>query len=129
MVKFFRSRSDKRRWSRRLVDDETRAFVEDVLEETSEIFRTASGEFQLRGLCLDVFASAPTTDIRFLKAMGTEGEEFYRRELAPNWDDLSRQERARKIDQFMELSNMLGQAEPGAGPPPACPPGPAPLPP
>jgi hypothetical protein len=90
--------------------------VDDVLEETSEIFRTASGEFQLRGLCLDVFASAPTTDIRFLKSMGTDGDEFYRRELAPNWEDLSRQERARKIDQFIELSNMLGQAEPGGDP-------------
>jgi hypothetical protein len=90
--------------------------VDDVLEETSEIFRTASGEFQLRGLCLDVFASAPTTDIRFLKSMGTDGEEFYSRELAPNWEDLGRQERARKIDQFIELSNMLGQAEPGGDP-------------
>jgi hypothetical protein len=48
--------------------------------------------------------------------MGTEGEGFYRRELAPNWEDLSREERARKIDQFIELSNMLGQSEPGDDP-------------
>jgi hypothetical protein len=87
-----------------------------VLEETSEIFRTASGEFQLRGLCLDVFASASTTDIRFLKSVGMEGEEFYRRELAPSWEGLERDERARKIDQFIELSHMLGQAEPGDSP-------------
>ena len=115
-MKFFRSRSDKRRWSRRLVDDETRAFVDDVLEETSEIFRTASGEFQLRGLCLDVFASAPTTDIRYLKEVGVDADEFYRRELAPNWEGLTQEERARKIDQFIELSHMLGQAEPGGRP-------------
>jgi hypothetical protein len=98
------------------VDDETRSFVDDVLEETSEIFRTASGEFQLRGLCLDVFGSAPTTDIRGLKAAGVDGEEFYRRELAPNWEGLSREERARKIDQFIELSHMLGQEEAGNDP-------------
>src|SRR3954465_1513410 len=116
LLKFFKTRNDKRRWSRRLVDEETRAFVDEVLEETSEIFRTASGEFQLRGLCLDVFASAPTTDIRFLKSMGADGEEFYRSELAPNWENLDRDERARKIDQFIELSNMLGQAEPGGDP-------------
>jgi hypothetical protein len=116
VVKFFRSRSDKRRWSRRLVDDETRSFVDEVLEETSEIFRTASGEFQLRGLCLDVFAGAATTDVRNLKATGVEGEEFYRRELAPNWEGLSQEERARKIDQFIELSHMLGQEEPGERP-------------
>jgi hypothetical protein len=90
--------------------------VDDVLEETSEIFRTASGEFQLRGLCLDVFSSAPTTDIRFLKSIGKEAEDFYRRELAPNWEGLTQEERARKIDQFIELSHMLGQAEPGGDP-------------
>jgi hypothetical protein len=116
-LKIFKSKSDKRRWSRRLVDDETRAFVEDVLEETSEIFRTASGEFQLRGLCLDVFASAPTTDLRLLKEQGVDPEDFYRRELAPNWDGLSREERGHKIDQFIELSHMLGQADGGADPP------------
>jgi hypothetical protein len=87
-----------------------------VLEETSEIFRTASGEFQLRGLCLDVFASAPTTDFRFLKSMGVDAEAFYRSELAPNWEDLGQDARAQKIDQFIELSNMLGQAEPGSDP-------------
>jgi hypothetical protein len=116
VVKFFRSRRDKRRWSRRLVDDETRAFVDDVLEETSEIFRTASGEFQLRGLCLDVFASAPTTDLRYLKQVGVDAEDFYRRELAPNWEGLTQEQRARKIDQFIDLSHMLGQAEPGGRP-------------
>jgi hypothetical protein len=116
MVKFFRSRRDKRRWSRRLVDEETQAFVEDVLEETSEVFRTASGEFQLRGLCLDVFAGAPTTDIRYLKSKGVDAEDFYRRELAPSWEGLSREERGHKIDQFIELSHMLGQAESGGDP-------------
>jgi hypothetical protein len=117
VVKFFRSRSDKRRWSRRLVDDETRDFVEHVLEETSEIFRTASGEFQLRGLCLDVFASAPTTDLRYLKERGVDAEDFYRRELRPNWEGLSQEERTAKIDQFIELSHMLGQAQADGNPP------------
>jgi hypothetical protein len=96
------------------VDDETRAFVDDVLEETSEIFRTASGEFQLRGLCIDVFASAPTTDLRWLKDKGTDAEAFYRRELAPNWEGLTQAERGAKIDRFIELSHMLGDADSGA---------------
>ncbi len=97
------------------MDDETRAFVEE-LEETSEIFRTASGEFQLRGMCLDVFASALTTDLRHLKDRGTDPEDFYRRELAPNWEGLSQTERAGKIDQFIELSHLLGEADPGGRP-------------
>ena len=63
-----------------------------------------------------MFASAPTTDLRFLKSMGVDGEEFYRGELAPNWEDLEQEQRAQKIDQFIELSHMLGQAEPGSDP-------------
>ena len=118
-MRFFKSRGDKRRWSRRLIDDETRAFVDEVLDETSEVFRTASGEFQLRGLCLDVFAGGHTTDIRWLKERGTEGEAFYRRELAPSWEGLKREQRAEKIDQFIELSRMLGDVEPNGDPPDA----------
>jgi len=117
-MRFFKSRGDNRRWSRRLIDDETRDFVEQVLDETSEIFRTASGEFQLRPLCLDVFAGEHTTDLRWLKERGVEGESFYRRELAPNWDGLDREQRAGKIDQFIKLSHMLGEVEPEGEPPP-----------
>lgn len=99
------------------MDDETREFVDEVLEETSEIFRTASGEFQLRGLCLDVFAGAPTTDLRWLKANGVDPEDFYRRELQPNWEGLTQEQRAAKIDRFIELSHMMGKAEAGEHPP------------
>src|SRR5919199_2811329 len=115
-MRFFKSRGDKRRWSRRLIDDETRDFV-DSLEETSEVFRTASGEFQLRGLCADVFATAPTTDVQWLKERGIDADAFYKRELAPSWDDLTREERAEKIDQFIELSHMLGRVDPEGNPP------------
>jgi hypothetical protein len=115
-MRMLRSRGDKRRWSRRLVDDETRDFI-DALEETSEVFRTASGEFQLRALCLDVFAGARTTDVRWLKERGVDGEGFYRSELAPSWEGLDRAERERKIDQFVELSHMLGRVDPESRPP------------
>jgi len=116
-MRFFKSRGDYRRWSRRLVDDETRDFVE-ALEETSEIFRTVSGEYQLRGLCMDVFASAATTDVRWLKEHGVSADDFYRRELAPSWEGLSRDDRAQKIDQFIELSHMLGRVDPEGPEPP-----------
>ena len=115
-MRFFKSRGDQRRWSRRLIDDETRDFV-DSLEETSEMFRTASGEYQLRGLCLDVFANAQTTDVRWLKQQGVDGDAFYRRELAPSWDGLTQEQRAEKIDQFIELSHMLGRVDPEGNPP------------
>jgi hypothetical protein len=64
-----------------------------------------------------VFASAPTTDLRLLKEHGVDAEDFYRRELAPNWEGLDQEARALKIDQFIELSHMLGQADQDGHPP------------
>jgi hypothetical protein len=118
-MRLFKSRGDERRWSRRLIDEETREFVDRVLDETSELFRTASGEFQLRGLCMDVFAGGATADVRWLAERGVDGDAFYRRELAPSWEGLTREERAEKIDQFIELSHTLGGLEPEGHPPPA----------
>ncbi|GAC1320452.1 MAG: hypothetical protein NVSMB25_12850 [Thermoleophilaceae bacterium] len=118
-MSLFRSRSDTRRWSRRLVDEETRDFVDGVLEESSEMFRTASGEFQMRGLCLYVFEGARTRELRWLKQRGTDPEEFYRRELAPSWEGLDRAERAAKVEQLIELSKLLGDGEARDDPPEA----------
>ena len=112
-----RTRTDARSWSRRLVDEEAREFVERELEETRDLYRTSSGEFQLASLCRDVFAGARTTDVRWLKARGIDGEAFYRTELAPSWEGLSQRERADRIERFAELSNMLGQASPNGEPP------------
>ena len=103
-----RPRKDTRSWSRRLIDEESRAFLEEELEETRELYRTGSGEFLLESLCCDVFASASTTDIRWLKSRGVDGESFYRDELAPSWEGLGREERAARIERFIELSNQLG---------------------
>ena len=103
-----RPRRDTRSWSRRLVDEESREFVEGELEETRELYRTSTGEFLLEALSRDVFASATTTDIRWLKGRGIDGERFYREELAPSWEGLAREERAQRIERFIELSNQLG---------------------
>ena len=89
-----RPRTDKRSWSRRLADEESREFVERELEDTREVFRTSSGEFQLKSLCRDVFASGATTDLRWLKSRGVDPDAFYSAELAPNWEGLSQEERA-----------------------------------
>jgi hypothetical protein len=42
---------------------------------------------------------------------------FYRRELAPSWEGLDQHARADKIDQFIQLSHMLGGVEPEGKPP------------
>ena len=113
-----RRKPEQRRWSRRLADEEARAFVADVLEETREVYRTASGEFQLKPLCLDVFATPDTTELRWLRSRGVSGADFYRRELAPSWEGLDRAERARRLDAFIELSQMLGAASDDSEPDP-----------
>jgi hypothetical protein len=113
----FGRRRKKRRWSRRLVDDETHEFVEDVLHETAEILRTPSGEFQLALLCDEAFDEGTTKDIEWLKSRGVDSEEFYARELAPNWEGLTREQRAERIERFIDLSNQLGGADVGDEPP------------
>jgi len=113
-----RARRDKRSFSRRLIDDEAREFVERELEETRELFRTSSGELHLEGLCRDVFASAANTDVRWLKGRGIDADSFYRRELAPNWDGLDQPAREHRVEGFIDLSHMLGGEHLNGEPPP-----------
>jgi hypothetical protein len=103
-------RTDKRSFSRRLVDEETREFVEKELEETRDVYRTASGEFQLKALCRDAFAAGSTADLRWLKRRRVNPESFYESELRPNWEGLDGAGRAERIERFIELSNMMGAA-------------------
>ena len=112
-----RGRRDKRSFTRRLADQEAREFVERELEETREIYRTSSGEFQLDALCRDAFASEGTADLRWLRERGIDPDTFYRTELAPNWDDLGQRKRAGRIERFIELSHQLGGAELNGEPP------------
>jgi hypothetical protein len=90
------------------VDEESRAFLEEELEETRELYRTSAGEFLLEPLTRDVFATASTADVQWLKERGVDGDDFYRRELAPSWEGLDREERAARIERFIDLSNQLG---------------------
>ena len=44
---------------------------------------------------------------------------FYERELAPSWEGLTRDQRAERIDRFIELSHELGRTQPDDRPPDA----------
>ena len=116
-MRFRRARTDKRSWSRRLIDEETREFVERDLEEAREIFRTSHGDVQLEALCRDVFAAESITDLRWLKSRGIDGDRFYATELRPSWEGLDQRQRAEKIERFVELSHMLGAAQLDGEPP------------
>jgi hypothetical protein len=76
------------------------------------------GDLDLRALVRDLLegeVEAPTADVRHMISLGTEPDEFYERELSPNWDGLDEDRRADKLDQFVELAHMV-EASPDALP-------------
>lgn len=80
--------------------------------------RGGAGEPDLRGVTRDLLegeVESPTDDVSRLIADDVDPEEFYARELAPNWDGLNELERADKLDGFLELAQMM-EASPGALP-------------
>ena len=75
-------------------------------------------EVDLRALVRDLLEGeieAPTADVAALVAEETNAEEFYERELGPNWDGLDEEARAGKLDGFLELAAMV-EASPDALP-------------
>jgi hypothetical protein len=99
------------------MDADAREFVHDVLEETAEIFRTPSGDFMLESLCEEAFEEGRTRDIEWLRSRGTDAHSFYKKELAPSWEGLSREQRAERVERFIELSRELGRTQPDGHPP------------
>ena len=75
-------------------------------------------ELDLRAMVRDLLegeVEAPTSDVLHMIALDTSPDEFYERELAPNWDGLDENARADKLDQFVELAQMV-EASPDALP-------------
>ncbi len=76
-------------------------------------------ELDLRGMVRDLLTGeveAPTEDVRRMIRLDTSPDEFYERELRPSWDGLDEDRRADKLDQFVELAQMV-EASPDALPP------------
>jgi hypothetical protein len=86
------------------MDADAREFVHDVLEETTEMFRTPAGDFMLESLCEEAFEEGRTRDIVWLRGRGVDAHGFYKKELAPNWEGLTREERAQRVERFIELA-------------------------
>lgn len=67
-------------------------------------------ELDLRALVRDLLegeVEAPTSDVRHMIALGTDPDDFYARELAPNWDGFDEDARADKLEGFVELARMV----------------------
>src|SRR6059058_3568617 len=86
------------------------AAVEQALDEARALYN-GGPDFDLRRPMLRLFERCPTPDLRELRSSGASGESFYREEIAPNWDDLDRGERAAKIEAFARFANVIARAD------------------
>ena len=77
-----------------------------------------AGEPDLRAVVRDLLegeVEAPTADVSWLISENADPDEFYEKEIAPNWDGLDELGRADKLDGFVELARMV-DASPDALP-------------
>ncbi len=96
------------RMLRKSLDGDMRA-----LEQLGELFAgmAADGSFDLQAYSVRGFDLQQTRDIGLMVDRGIDGHEFYKRELAPNWNGLTREQRAAKIASFVRFANMLTKQE------------------
>jgi hypothetical protein len=89
------------------------AVVSAALEQATELYSSDSRDFDLAVATGDLLDRAPTADVRALVESGIGEEEFYERELRPNWEGLSKDERSAKVESFARFANELGEDDPG----------------
>ncbi|GAC1322243.1 MAG: hypothetical protein NVSMB25_17120 [Thermoleophilaceae bacterium] len=83
--------------------------------------RRRQREIDLRALVTDLLEgeiAAPTGDVRMLIESETDPREFYEREIAPSWDGLAEDQRAARLEGFLELAAMLESTGENGGLPP-----------
>jgi hypothetical protein len=89
------------------------AAVAQALDEAVASYGSEPGDFDLAVAIGDLIDRAPTADLHALALQGVDEEEFYERELRPNWEGLSEGERAAKVKSFARFANALGDGDLG----------------
>jgi len=84
------------------------AAVAGVLERAALVYSSHPGDFDLAIGAAELLERAPTDDLRALVRDGLSEDELYERELRPNWEGLSKGERAEKVAAFARFANALG---------------------
>jgi hypothetical protein len=92
------------------------AAVAAVLEGAARDYSSDPGDFDLAIGTAELLERAPTDDLRALVREGVDEEELYERELRPNWEGLSKGERAGKVVAFARFANSLGDTAGPIGP-------------
>jgi hypothetical protein len=85
--------------------------VATVLERAALAYGSDPGDFDLAIVAAELLESAPTTDLHSLRHDGMDEDELYERELRPNWEGLSKGQRAAKVVAFARFANALSEKE------------------
>jgi hypothetical protein len=105
----------RRRGGDRALDGDAAA-VAGVLERAALRYGSDPGDFDLAIVAADLLDHAPTADLRALVHDGFDDDELYERELRPNWEGLSKGQRANKIVAFARFANVIGEDATGIAP-------------
>jgi hypothetical protein len=84
------------------------AAVARVLERAALAYGSDPRDFDLAIVSAELLESAPTRDVRALVHDGIDEDGLYERELRPNWEGLTKGQRANKVVAFARFANALG---------------------
>jgi hypothetical protein len=83
-----------------------------TLERAALAYGSDPRDFDLAIVTADLLERAPTTDLRALIQDGLDEDELFERELRPNWEGLTKGQRANKVVAFARFANALGDEHP-----------------
>jgi hypothetical protein len=83
------------------------AAVARVLERAALAYGSDPRDFDLAIVAAELLERAPTSDLRTLVHDGIDEDGLYECELRPNWEGLSKGQRANKVVAFARFANAL----------------------
>lgn len=87
-----------------------------VLERAALAYGSDPRDFDLAIVAADLLERAPTPDIRALIHDGISEDDLFERELRPNWEGLTKGQRANKVVAFARFANALDDDPTGIAP-------------
>jgi hypothetical protein len=96
----------RRRRDKRALQGDAGA-VAGVLERAALAYGSDPGDFDLAIVAAELLDRAPTEDLLALVGEGMDEDALYERELRPNWEGLSKGQRANKVVAFARFANAL----------------------
>src|SRR3954454_1805125 len=92
------------------------AAVARVLERAALAYGSDPRDFDLAIVSAELLERAPTSDVRAILHDGIDDDGLYERELRPNWEGLTKGQRANKVVAFARFANALAEERTGIAP-------------